>query len=198
MRKRRERRVLASLAVACLAAVTTACRQDMHDQPKYKPLAASTFFRDGRASRQIIEGTVARGHLGDDPEVYTGKTASGALVEAFPIAVTSELVKRGQERFDIYCSPCHDRTGSGNGIVARRGFQHPPSYHIERLRKAPPGYFFDVMSNGFGAMQDYAAQVAPADRWAIVAYIRALQRSQGATLADVPPDEQAKLKKGGG
>jgi len=194
----REMRALASLAVACLTAGTLGCRQDMHDQPKYKPLAASTFFRDGRASRQIIEGTVARGHLDDDTELYKGKTASGALVEAFPIAVTSELVKRGQERFDIYCSPCHDRTGGGNGIVARRGFQHPPSYHIERLRKAPPGHFFDVMTNGFGAMQDYAAQVAPADRWAIVAYIRALQRSQGATLADVPPDEQAKLKKGGG
>lgn len=187
--------VLLSLVLG--AASLAGCRQDMHDQPKYKPLAASTFFRDGRSARPLVEDTVARGHLDEDTEFYAGKTAAGKPVEAFPIAVTAELIQRGRERFDIYCSPCHDRTGGGRGMVVRRGFKQPPSYHIDRLRQAPAGYFFDVMTNGFGAMPDYRAQVDPADRWAIVAYIRALQRSQQATLADVPAEEAAKLEAGG-
>jgi mono/diheme cytochrome c family protein len=173
------------------------CRQDMHDQPKYKPLAASTFFRDGQSARPLVLGAVARGQLDDDVELYSGKTAAGKLVEVFPIAVTADVLKRGQERFDIYCSPCHDRTGAGLGMVVRRGFKQPPSLHVERLRQAPPGHFFDVMTSGFGAMPDYRSQVAPFDRWAIAAYIRVLQRSQQATLADAPPEEAAKLKGGG-
>jgi mono/diheme cytochrome c family protein len=173
------------------------CRQDMHDQPKYKPLAASKFFKDGLSARPIVEGTVARGHLDDEVELFTGKTAAGKLVDQMPVPVTAALVARGRERFDIYCSPCHDRTGSGNGMVVRRGFKQPPSYHIDRLRQAPVGHFYDVMTNGFGAMPDYRAQIEPADRWAIVAYIRALQRSQHGTLADVSPDDAAKLKGGG-
>jgi mono/diheme cytochrome c family protein len=173
------------------------CRQDMHDQPKYKPLAASKFFKDGLSARPIVEGTVARGHLDDDVELFTGKTAAGKLVDQMPVPVTAALVARGRERFDIYCSPCHDRTGSGNGMVVRRGFKQPPSYHIDRLRQAPVGHFYDVMTNGFGAMPDYRAQIEPADRWAIVAYIRALQRSQHATLADLSPEDAAKLKGGG-
>jgi Cytochrome C oxidase, cbb3-type, subunit III len=169
----------------------------MHDQPKYKPLAASAFFGDGRSARPIIEDTVARGHLDIDTEFYAGKTDAGKPVELFPMRVTEGVLKRGQERFGIYCSPCHDRTGSGHGIVVQRGFKQPPSFHTDRLRQVPVGYFFDVMTNGFGAMLDYRTQIEPTDRWAIVAYIRALQRSQQATLADVPPEEAAKLKAGG-
>ena len=182
---------------AVLLFALAACRQDMHDQPKYKPLAASKFFKDGLSARPIVEGTVARGHLDDDVEMFTGKTAAGKLVDQVPVPMTTALVARGRERFDIYCSPCHDKTGSGNGMVVRRGFKQPPSYHIDRLRQAPAGHFYDVMTNGFGAMPDYRAQIESADRWAIVAYIRALQRSQHATIADVPPDEAAKLKGGG-
>jgi mono/diheme cytochrome c family protein len=169
------------------------CRQDMHDQPKYKPLAASAFFPDGQSARPLVADTVARGHLDEDLEFYSGKTASGKLLDVFPMAVTADVLKRGRERFDIYCSPCHDHTGTGRGMVVRRGFKPPPSFHLERLVQAPPGHFFDVMTSGFGAMPDYRSQVAPADRWAIVAYIRALQRSQQATLADAPPQEAAKL-----
>ena len=185
--------VLAGAALALLVG----CRQDMHDQPRYKPLAASAFFRDGQSARPLIADTVARGHLDEDVELFTGKTAGGKLVDAFPIPVDTDVLKRGRARFEIYCSPCHDRTGSGHGMVVRRGFKAPPSYHIDRLRQAPVGHFFDVMTNGFGAMPDYRSQVPVADRWAIVAYIRALQRSQQGTLADVPPREAAKLKAGG-
>jgi len=190
------KRAPAILFAAVLVASLGGCRQDMHDQPKYKPLTASTFFRDGRSARPIIEGTVARGHLEDDVEMFTGKTAGGKLVDQLPIPVTAATLARGRERFDIYCSPCHDHTGSGRGMVVRRGFKEPPSYHIDRLRQAPAGHFFDVMTNGFGAMPDYRAQVDAQDRWAIVAYIRALQRSQHATLADVPPEAMATLKGG--
>lgn len=188
---------LSALGMAASLALVVGCRQDMQDQPKYKPLAASRFWDNGASARPLVENTVARGHLDDDVEFYTGKTASGTLVEALPLPFTPQLLKRGQERFNIYCSPCHDRVGSGRGMVVRRGFKAPPSYHIDRLRQAPVGHFFDVMTNGFGAMPDYRAQVEAADRWAIVAYIRALQWSQQATLADVPPEEAAKLKAGG-
>ena len=184
------------LSVAALAA----CRQDMHDQPKYIPLRPTTFFQDGRSARPIIEGTVARGHLNEDVAYYTGRDASGKLVTEFPFPVTKEVLLRGQERFNVYCTPCHDQTGSGDGMVTQRGFRHPPSYHIDRLRQAPVGHFYDVITNGLGAMQDYASQVQPADRWAIAAYIRALQLSQGATINDVPADARGQLApaQGGG
>src|SRR6184192_151481 len=162
------------------------CRQDMHDQPRYKPLAATEFFGDGRSARPAVEGTVARGHLRIDKARYTGRLGDND-VDTFPFPITRSDLLRGQERFNIYCSPCHSRTGDGNGMVVQRGFRPPPSFHTERLRKAPLGYFFDVMTNGFGAMPDYASQIPPRDRWCIVAYIRALQLSQGATAADVPP-----------
>jgi len=170
------------------------CRQDMHDQPRYEPLEASTFFEDGRASRPAVPGTVARGQLRTDTHLYTGKV-QGTVVDTLPFPVTPALLARGRERYEIYCVPCHDRTGQGQGIVVQRGFRRPPSLHIDRLREAPIGHFFDVMSNGFGAMMDYAAQVAPPDRWAIAAYIRALQLSQYATLADVPPAMQQQLQR---
>jgi mono/diheme cytochrome c family protein len=187
---------------ACLAAlwaslVAGGCRQDMHDQPKLKPLAESGFYADQRSARPLVEGTVARGHLEDDDTLYTGKTGGQDSVE-FPFPVTREVMARGRERYDIFCSPCHDRTGSGNGMVVKRGYRQPPSYHIDRLRQAPVGHFFDVETNGFGAMPDYRARIPAPDRWAIVAYIRALQASQHSTLDAVPPAEREKLAPGTG
>jgi hypothetical protein len=173
--------------------LTLGCRQDMHDQPRYEPLEASDFFADGRASRPLVEGTVAQGQLRLDEHMYTGKI-NNVLADTLPVPLTRQLMERGQERYNIYCSPCHDRAGSGQGIVVRRGFRRPSSFHIERLRQAPLGYFFEVMTDGFGAMMDYAAQVTPHDRWAIAAYIRALQLSQYATLADAPIEERQHLE----
>jgi len=164
----------------------------MHDAPSYDPLQEAPFFANGAASRMLVANTVARGQLREDELFYTGKV-NGQPSTEFPMAVTPEVMARGQERFNVFCSPCHGRTGMGNGMIVQRGFRQPPSYHDERLRNAPVGYFFDVMTNGFGAMQDYAAQVPPADRWAIAAYIRALQLSQGATVADVPADRRSDL-----
>jgi mono/diheme cytochrome c family protein len=168
------------------------CRRDMHDQPKFIPLRASTFFTDSRSARPIVAGTVARGRLREDALLYTGKV-DGADATVFPFPVDAKVLARGQDRFDIHCSPCHGRTGQGDGMVVRRGYRHPPTYHQDRLREAPVGHFFDVISNGFGAMPDYAAQVVVEDRWAIAAYIRALQLSEHATIADVPPAERGKL-----
>lgn len=175
--------------IACFAA---ACRQDMHNAPRYEPLEASTFFADGRGSRTLVANTVARGTLREDTHLYQGKI-DGQLAGVFPMPVTAEVMARGRERFNVFCSPCHGRTGQGNGIVVQRGFRAPPSYHEERLRNAPVGYFFDVMTNGFGAMSDYAAQVPVADRWAIASYIRALQLSQRATIDEVPAERRADL-----
>ncbi len=169
-----------------------ACQQQMADQPRYKPLAKSNFFDDERSARPLVESTVARGHLRADEHLYTGKTG-GKLVETFPFPVTKEVLLRGQDRYNIFCSPCHDRTGGGQGMVVRRGFRPPPSYHIDRLRTASVGHFFDVITHGFGAMPDYAEQVPPRDRWAIIAYIRALQFSEDAKIADVSEKERRAL-----
>jgi len=188
---------LGAVAALCLAAVAgAACRQDMHNQPKFVPLRASEFFGDARSARPLVEGTVARGHLGDDVLLNTGKI-DGKPVDQFPFPVTAETMARGRERFDVFCSPCHGRTGLGDGMVVRRGYRKPPSYAIDRLLAAPAGYFFDVITNGFGAMPDYRAQIPVPDRWAIVAYVRALQLSAHATLADVPPADRAALDRGG-
>jgi mono/diheme cytochrome c family protein len=168
------------------------CRQKMADQPRYEPLARSTFFEDGRAARPLVEGTVARGELRGDELLYTGKEG-GKPADLFPFPATLAVLTRGQQRYNIFCSPCHDRVGTGQGTIVRRGYRVPPSFHIDRLREAPAGYFFDVISNGFGVMPDYAQQVQPEDRWAIVAYIRALQLSQHAALADVPEDQRQQL-----
>jgi len=169
----------------------------MHDQPKFVPLRPTDIFGDGRSERPLVEGTVARGQLNDDVAFYTGKGPDGKPVDEFPFPVTHDVLERGRDRFNIYCTPCHDQSGEGNGMIVKRGFRHPPSYHIERLRRVPNGYLFDVMTSGFGAMQDYAAQISASDRWAIVAYIRALQLSHHATLSDVPPGDRAKLEGGG-
>ena len=172
------------LALAVLVIGSAACRQDMHDQPKYEPLEAGAMFTDGQSARPVIADTVARGQLDDDEQLYTGKV-NGQLADTFPFAVTPDMINRGQERFDVFCSPCHDRAGTGRGMVVRRGYRQPPSLHDSRLKSAPTGYFFDVMTNGFGAMPDYRGQIPPADRWAIVAYIRALQRTTGPPPAPV-------------
>lgn len=181
--------------LALAAAGFTACRQDMHDQPKYIPLRPSSFFEDGRSARPLVEGTVARGHLNDDSAYYAGKV-NDEPVDTFPMPVTRQVLDRGQQRFNIYCAPCHDRSGSGLGMVVRRGYRRPPSYHIDRLRNAAAGYIYDVISNGFGAMPDYAAQIPPSDRWAIVAYVRALQFSQHASINDVPAELRDRLNAG--
>ena len=179
----------------CLAGGLAAagCRQDMHDQPKYKAQAKSDFFIDNRAGRPLVEGTVARGFLRADTLLYTGKV-DGKLAETFPFAVTTEVMTRGLERYNIFCSPCHSRTGEGDGLVVRRGYRRPPSFHDERLRTIAAGHFFDVITKGFGAMPDYAAQIPVEDRWAIVAYVRAIQRSHQSTLANVPAAERARLE----
>ncbi len=175
-----------------IVAVSAACRQDMHDQPNYQPLEASTFFNDAQASRPLVEGTVARGHLNEDALLYTGKV-DGNQALLFPFTVDEAVMAKGRERFNIYCSPCHGQTGMGNGMIVQRGYRRPPPFTEDRLRDAPPGHFFDVISNGFGAMPDYAAQIRPADRWAIVAYIRALQLSGHATIDDVPTADRPRL-----
>jgi mono/diheme cytochrome c family protein len=167
----------------------------MHDQPKYQALESSSFFADGRASRPRIPGTIARGRRDDDALLVTGK-AEGGPSEVFPAPVTKDVLDRGHQRFDVYCSPCHDRAGTGRGMIVMRGYKQPSSFHEERLRTMPAGYFFDVMTNGFGVMPSYAAQVPVADRWAIAAYIRALQLSQHATLAEVPDAERTALLTG--
>jgi len=161
----------------------------MQEMPYQRPLVESNFYADRRSERPIIPGTVARGHLDADTYFYTGKIGDNDG-DYLPFPVTAQVLARGQQRFNIYCSPCHGEAGDGNGMIVQRGYKRPPSYHIDRLRRAPIGYFFDVMSNGFGAMPDYAEQVQPADRWAIAAYIRALQLSQHATEADVPQGTQ--------
>lgn len=182
-----------SHAAALLALLAAGCRQDMHDQPRLEPLEASAFFADGRASRPQVPGTVARGELIDDPHLATGKVGGG-FAETFPFPITREVLERGRERYDILCSVCHDRAGYGEGIVVKRGMTQPPSLHVERLRAAPPGYFFDVVTNGFGRMFDYADRTTPQDRWAIVAYVRTLQLSQHAPLADAPEDVRVRLE----
>jgi mono/diheme cytochrome c family protein len=169
------------------------CRQDMHDQPRYKPLAATNFFGDGRSARPVVEGTVARGQLRIDSARYAGKL-DGQEVDVFPFPITEKDLVRGQARFNIYCSPCHSRVGDGNGMVVRRGFRQAASYHTERLIKAPIGHFFDVITNGFGAMPSYASRLEPDDRWRIAAYIRVLQLSENATIEDVPADKRAGLE----
>ena len=197
------RRVIMGLLLA-VSAVASGCRYDMQDQPRYKYYKQSNFFADNRASRDLPAGTVARGQLRENKAFYTGKidnpnpnvqvqttTDAGGNtlvasfpndIDEFPIPVTKELVDRGQDRFNIYCIVCHGALGNGDGMVVRRGFPKPPTYHDDRLRNAPVGHFFDVMTNGWGRMNSYAAQISPADRWAIVAYIRALQVGQNPDL----------------
>ena len=188
----------------------SACRQDMHDQPKYEIYEKSnfdSFKKDESASRPIPSNTVARGHLNDDTLLYTGKLDQtgnqsqsqgtgefSSFANTFPFEVKTEDIRRGGERFNIYCSVCHDRTGSGQGMVVKRGYKQPPTFHSDRLRNAPAGYIFDVITRGFGAMPDYSAQIGARDRWLIVAYIRALQLSQNTNQNELTPEEKNKIQ----
>ena len=167
----------------CALALVAGCRQDMHNQPKYRPLRASALFADGMSARQPVEGTVPRGALNEDEALFTGKVV-GVTVKEMPFAIAATDLDRGQERYNIFCAPCHDQSGNGRGMVVQRGYRQPPSFHIARMKEADPGYMFDVITNGFGAMPDYKAQIDPRDRWRIVAYVKALQASQGAAAAD--------------
>jgi mono/diheme cytochrome c family protein len=178
------------LAFVLTAILCAGCHQDMYDQPRYEPLEASTFFADGMSARPAVPGTVARGQLNEDAAFFTGRD-NGQFVAALPLEVDRALLERGRQRFNIYCAPCHARTGTGDGMIVRRGFRQPPSLHSPRLQNAPAGHYFDVMTNGFGAMPSYRVQIEARDRWAIVAYIRVLQMSQNATLEDVPQEERA-------
>src|SRR5512139_1484149 len=185
-------------AVYCLLLATgcplllVGCRQQMAETGREKPLDHSAFFEDQRVARPLVPGTVARGQLKADAAFYTGKSRDG-LVDQLPVPLTKELLARGRDRFEVFCTPCHGRVGTGDGAVTKRGMRPPPSYHIPRLREAPLGHFFDVITNGFGIMPAYAEQVPAADRWAVAAYIRALQVSQGIPVAELTPDERTKL-----
>ena len=184
----------AALTLALIAGLA-GCRQQMANQPKYDPYEPSDFFADGMSARPRLAGTVAQGEAGIDPYFETGKI-NGQDGDAFPFPVTADVMQRGHERFDIYCSECHGRLGDGNGMIPSRGYRRPPSYHTQALRTAKVGHFFDVMTNGFGSMPPYRTMIPTRDRWAIVSYIRALQLSQNATIDEVPPEDRAKL--GGG
>lgn len=177
--------LVARAGLALLSVLSLACRQDMHDQPRFEPFEQNPFFADGRAVRAKLPGTVAQGSLGQDAVFLTGR-AGEEFTTSMPVEITRERLERGRERFDIYCAPCHDRLGYGDGMIVRRGFPRPNSYHIDRLRTAPVGHFFDVITNGIGPMGDYADRITPDDRWNIVAYIRTLQISQQSPLDDLP------------
>lgn len=179
--------------IALVVISLCACRRDMQDQPKYKDLRGSTFFDDQRSARPVVQDTVARGFLYADQRFLTGKENGQPLAE-LPVPLTRELLSRGRDRYQIFCTPCHGLTGNGLGMVVQRGYRQPPAFTIDRLREAPVGYFYDVMTHGFGSMMDYAAQIPPQDRWAIAAYVRALQLSQRTTIADVPTEARAALE----
>lgn len=169
------------------------CRPDMNNQPKAKPLSESDFFPNGTNARQLPAHSVVRGDVRDNP-VLEGGLTNGTYITQLPVRLTPELLQRGRERFDAFCAECHDRTGSGNGMVVQRGFPQPPSFHVDRLRNAPIGHFYDVITNGYGVMHSYAARIQPEDRWAIAAYIRALQLSHNARPADVDPAQRVTLE----
>ncbi|AIE85552.1 ABC-type Fe3+ transport system protein [Fimbriimonas ginsengisoli Gsoil 348] len=183
-----------ALALGSLAIFVAGCNTDMWRQPRHEPLDASEFFADGAANRPLVPGSIPRGHLREDAPFFTG-IQDGHWVDKLPMPVTADLIKRGQDRFRIYCTPCHGQLGDGNGMISKRGFalRRPPgNYHTDRLRKMPVGHFYDVITNGYGAMYSYASRIEPQDRWAVVAYIRALQLSQNATPADADPVELEK------
>ena len=189
LRRRSVPRIFGTLCVAVALPFLAGCslKQDMALQPKNRPLSPSDFFADGRSERPLLENTVARGSVAED-ELLVSKESN-----SFPLPLTQELLERGENRYKIFCTPCHGLQGDGNGMVAMRGMKHPPSYHEDRLRQVPNGYLYDVIGNGFGAMLGYSAQIAPRDRWAIVAYVRALQLSRNARLADLPADVREKV-----
>jgi mono/diheme cytochrome c family protein len=190
LRLRRSSQLVLGLCMALGVFVASGCErlhQDMGSQPKNRPLSPSDFFGDGRSERPLVENTVARGALADDA-LATPKDSN-----EFPVPLSAELLQRGEERYKIFCTPCHGLQGDGNGMVAMRGMKHPPSYHQDRLRQAPNGYLYDVITNGFGQMYSYSAQIPPRDRWAIIAYLRALQLSRHAPAGELSPELREKL-----
>ncbi|HKK70447.1 MAG TPA: cytochrome c [Candidatus Krumholzibacteria bacterium] len=191
----KSRRIGIALIAAAFLAVSTGCA-DMKDQPRFEPYEQSDFFPDGRASRELVDGTVPRGFLREDDAYYRGLTDDGTFVERIPAAVDAAMLERGRERYDIFCSPCHSMTGDGNGMIVQRGYKQASSYHQPRLRAIEDGYLYDVITNGFGQMAGYASQIDPEDRWAIVAYIRALQLAQFTDVATVEPDIRSVLERG--
>lgn len=186
-----------ALLLAALALLSAACAQRMASQPRYDPLEPSAFFADGQSARPLVADTVARGQLQSDELLFTGRQ-NGNLATEFPFPVTRDLLERGQERYNVFCAPCHGLAGNGDGLVVRRGFTPPPSLHSDRLRQVPPGYIFAIITAGFGAMPSYADQVPPRDRWAIIAYVRALQLSQNAPVDELPPEIRRQLEELGG
>lgn len=188
------------MAVMLMAGLALgACRpqQQMADQPAYRPHESSDFYEDGMSSRKPVAGTIARGHLRDDSLLYTGRTG-GAPSALYPFEITRAGLERGRERYEIFCAPCHGQTGQGDGMIVRRGYRRPPSFHTDQLRERPAGHYYDVMTNGFGVMPSYAAQVPVRDRWLIAAYVRTLQASQNAPAEVLPAQERAKLAIPGG
>jgi len=197
--RRRGRRLRGSLRLAgwlsCVTLLAGCAENEMDKQPKYqRPYQESKFFADGQSSRPLVAGTVARGQLRIDRPLYEGKSTGDLLIDEIPIKVDRTVLARGQQRYNIYCSPCHSQTGDGQGMIVKRGFSPPPSFHLERLRDAPSGHFYNVITNGYGAMYSYASRIPVEDRWAITAYVRALQFSQAARLEDVPAEDRPKLE----
>lgn len=189
------RRIRLGIFLAVLALASAACDQ-MQDQPRYEPYEFSEFWEDGTSARPVPANTVPRQEAQMDSSFLTGRSDDGELLQDFPIEVTLQVLERGQERYDIFCSPCHGLTGEGDGMIVQRGMPAPPSFHEQRLRDAPPGHYFDVITNGFGQMFAYGYRVPPADRWAITAYVRALQLSQNASPDSIPPEELERLEDG--
>ena len=173
--------------------VMNGCHLDMYDQPKFKPLSANRFFADSMASRPLVDGTVARGDAERDELLYTGRI-NGKVADVFPFPITRDVLTRGQDRYNVFCSPCHSKLGDGRGMIVQRGFPAPVSYHADSIRSKPVGFYFDVITNGYGKMFNYASSVSVRDRWAIIAYIRALQESRRVRISELPPDERERLE----
>jgi mono/diheme cytochrome c family protein len=186
---------LLAVIILLLAVLLAGC-DDMSNQPKYEPFEESAFFPDQRSARPLVSGAVPQGGGPTEGEAAAGRTEDGELVDALPFPLTEEVLERGRDRYDIFCSPCHGLDGYGQGMIVQRGFSQPPSLHSVRLRQAPLGHYYEVITNGFGQMYSYAERVDPADRWSISAYIRALQLSQNASVEDVPPEELQQLQEG--
>jgi mono/diheme cytochrome c family protein len=184
------------LTLAMMSFFLVSCANQMDDQPKYEPLEVSEFFPDERSARTLVEHTIARDAFIEDQSIASGRSEDGDLVEDIPLEITMELLEEGRKNYDVYCSPCHGFDGFGEGMIVRRGFSAPPSFHAERLQQAPAGHFFEVITNGFGQMFSYAYRIPVRDRWAVVAYIRALQLSQNASPEDVPSEQLPQMQRG--
>jgi mono/diheme cytochrome c family protein len=194
LKNRQEVKIISRIGwlILCLS-LTTGCDLDMREQPRYEAFEASAFFADGSSARAAVPNTVARSQLAADDHLTTGRL-NGQFAETFPFPVTMEVLERGQEQYDVFCSPCHGYVGDGQGVVVEYGLRRPPSFHDPELRDEPAGYYFDLITNGTRVMPRYGPRILPEDRWAIIAYIRALQLSQNADVSTVPPQEVPNLE----